>query len=274
MTEALGASSGRAFCTVKKTPFRFTASSSSNCVSVTDSNGAGPATAAATNSTSSRSQCSRSEAIRWSMSASLPASLCSTTTSPPKAWRACARAAVSRPVMATRAPCSRKSLAAARPMPLVPPVISAVLPASFCMVSVRRSKRLHPHVHRRAFFAVDAHIGPRRPLAAQDRFKVERLQVVRRADHMAGYAKCLRQQAIVHLRQLEADRLGAGDALAVLDHAERAVVEHDEHDAQPLRRSDGDLLAVHQVAAVAGDADHRAARVACSDADRRADRPA
>src|SRR5438045_9582766 len=97
-------------------------------------------------------------------------------TSCPSDLRACSSVAGSRPVMITRAPCSTKSRAVARPMPLLPPVISAVLPESFCMGLLDGAQRLHTLEHGGNFFGIDAHIEHGRPSAAEGLVGVERLQ--------------------------------------------------------------------------------------------------
>src|SRR5579875_1157743 len=118
--------SGRAFWTVKKTPFRFTAITRSQSSSETRSIGRNAPTPAFTNSTSMRPSCARTSRMSASISARLDVSerMASAPAIDEAAWRS---VAVSRPVMTTRAPSAAKACAEARPMPLLPPVTTTTL---------------------------------------------------------------------------------------------------------------------------------------------------
>src|SRR5450830_36136 len=83
--------------------------------------------------------CSASSAARRRLSPILPWSLCRARVRPPMLSRALSRVAWSRPVMMTRAPSLAYCRAAARPMPLLPPVTRTVLLSKrFMMVSLAR----------------------------------------------------------------------------------------------------------------------------------------
>src|SRR5450759_415261 len=103
--------------------------------------------------------------------------------------------------MTRRAPCSRKSLALAKPIPLLPPVISAVLPVSCCIISIvscvpglmscvsdlpliSPTQSSEPQFHGRDFLPVNAHVQHSWTRMAQDRVQVQIFEVLRGMNHM------------------------------------------------------------------------------------------
>src|SRR5213082_2490203 len=118
---------GSAACTAKKAPRRFTPCTLSQNSSVTSCTAAKPPTPAFTCSTSMPPSCPamRASAVRLSATESMS----ERTASMPLCAATCASVASSRPVIATRAPSAWNARAAARPMPLLPPSTTTVLPA-------------------------------------------------------------------------------------------------------------------------------------------------
>src|SRR5215813_3749459 len=123
--------SGNAFCTVNSTPLTLTSNRLSKWPSVIDPSGANARKPALANRTSRR-PCwrftvanSRSRSARFSTSPGTPVTclpICLTASSS-SAWR--------RPVTKTWAPSATNRRAVARPMPLLPPVMTATLPSNF-----------------------------------------------------------------------------------------------------------------------------------------------
>src|SRR5205085_1360067 len=130
MIEALSFKSGSAFWIVKYAPLKLMSMMPSNSSSVTASTGANLPTPALTKSTSIWPNFSCTAANSSSISARLEASERTAKTSPPISRAAASSVRWSRPVMTTRAPCSLNSLAVAKPMPELPPVMTATLPAN------------------------------------------------------------------------------------------------------------------------------------------------
>src|SRR5712692_6237019 len=106
----------------------------SNTSSVICSNGRNLPTPALTKRTSTFPNLSFTAANSLSVSARLDASERIARTSPPISRLASSSVCWSRPVMTTRAPCSLNSFAVARPMPELPPVMTATLPSNLPMV--------------------------------------------------------------------------------------------------------------------------------------------
>src|SRR2546421_440362 len=118
---------GSAACSAKKAPLRLTPCTLSQNSSVTSGTAAKPPIPAFTNSTSMPPSCSAMRASAARLSATELMS--ERTASMPLAAATCASVASLRPVIATRAPSARNALAAARPMPLLPPSTTTLLPA-------------------------------------------------------------------------------------------------------------------------------------------------
>ena len=117
------------------TPFTLASKTRSKCSSVASATGANWPMPAFTNRTSKRPKLRRTSLITRSRSSATVTSARSVTRSLGNASSPSSAAAdwsvpASRPVIATRAPARRNSSAVARPMPLLPPVIRAILPAS------------------------------------------------------------------------------------------------------------------------------------------------
>ena len=115
-------------------PLTFALNVSSHRASDTSASGANRATPALMKMASSWMSCACSEAARRLASSMLPASLRKAMAPWPMSAWARARACSSRPVMTTRAPSWAYALAAARPMPLLPPVTRTVWLLKRCMM--------------------------------------------------------------------------------------------------------------------------------------------
>src|SRR5437879_6524916 len=118
---------GSAACSAKKAPLRLTPCTLSQNSSVTSGTAAKPPIPAFTNSTSMPPSCSAMRASAARLSATELMS--ERTASMPLAAATCASVASLRPVIATRAPSAWNALAAARPMPLLPPSTTTLWPA-------------------------------------------------------------------------------------------------------------------------------------------------
>src|SRR5438309_6924827 len=133
MLEAPSGIRGSAFCTVKRRPFTLMSKIESKCSSVILPRGANLAPPALAKTTSSlafaRLMCakSRSRSPRFDTSPWRPLTFL------PISFTAAANSGSRRPVMKTYAPSFTNSFAVARPMPLLPPVMRAVLPSSLPM---------------------------------------------------------------------------------------------------------------------------------------------
>src|SRR5579864_3960662 len=133
MTDAPSESRGSAFCTVKSTPFTFTSKVVSKSSSVILPIGAYFATPAFANRISSLPFCCLICPYRRSRSGRLETSPRTPATFLPISLTAALNSASRRPVMKTYAPSATKRVAAASPMPLVPPVIKPIFPSSLPM---------------------------------------------------------------------------------------------------------------------------------------------
>src|SRR5205823_14922270 len=118
---------GSAACTAKNAPRRLTPCTLSQNSSVTSCTAAKPPTPALTCSTSMPPSSPAMCASAARLSATEPMS--ERTASRPLSAATCASVASLRPVIATRAPSAWNARAAARPMPLLPPSTTTVLPA-------------------------------------------------------------------------------------------------------------------------------------------------
>src|SRR5438874_5940559 len=118
---------GSAACTAKNAPRKLTPCTLSQNSSVTSCTAAKPPTPAFTCSTSMPPSRSAMRASAARLSATEPMS--ERTASMPLSAATCASVASLRPVIATRAPSAWNPRAAARPMPLLPPSTTTVLPA-------------------------------------------------------------------------------------------------------------------------------------------------
>src|SRR3989442_505280 len=134
---------GTAFWIVKKAPLRLVAIVSSKNSSVTSSNGTNRPMPALTNRASIRPNLSLIRAIAAAISGTRDMSALITRTSGPSSFCAAFRVVSVRPVIATFAPSRTNAFAAARPMPLLPPVTTATLSLNLwlimgsCMSSVQ-----------------------------------------------------------------------------------------------------------------------------------------
>src|SRR3989454_5226859 len=133
MIDAPSESSGNAFCTVNRTPFTLMSKIESKNSSVIVPKGAYLATPAFANTTSSLPFSRLICAKRRSRSPRCDTSPCTPVTFLPIAFTAAASSGSRRHVMKTYAPSFTNCFAVARPMPLLPPVTSAILPSSFPM---------------------------------------------------------------------------------------------------------------------------------------------
>src|SRR3989454_546480 len=133
MIDAPSESSGNAFCTVNRTPFTLMSKIESKNSSVIVPKGAYLATPAFANTISSlpfsrlicakrRSRSPRFDTSPWMPVTFLPMSLTAVASSESR-----------RPVMKTYAPSFTNAFAVARPMPLLPPVMSAIFPSRLPM---------------------------------------------------------------------------------------------------------------------------------------------
>ncbi|KWA57720.1 hypothetical protein WT42_07565 [Burkholderia stagnalis] len=127
-------SSGTSDWIWKYAPFTLVSKTWSHSASSMSANGASFATPALTNTASSRAPAAAIALASSRAAATLPVSLRIASASPPSVRCAAASASASRPVMITRAPSDANACAAARPMPLVPPVTSTVLPVKRSMM--------------------------------------------------------------------------------------------------------------------------------------------
>src|SRR6266404_1820734 len=127
----------------------------SNNSSVTASTGANLPTPALMKSTSMLPNFCFTPANSVSISVKLAASERTARTSPPIFRFASSSVAWSRPVMTIRAPCSLNSFAVARPMPELPPVMTATLPSNLpiavspfltCLVCLRPQRLCDRHL--------------------------------------------------------------------------------------------------------------------------------
>src|SRR5262245_1317037 len=123
--------SGSAFCTVKSSPLTLMLKTLSKCSSVIDPSGVNAGTPALANRTSRWPCCCSTVANSRSRSARFETSPCTPVTFLPICVTAASRSACRRPVMKTWAPSATNRRAVARPMPLLPPVMTATLPSSF-----------------------------------------------------------------------------------------------------------------------------------------------
>nr|GFD14382.1 hypothetical protein [Tanacetum cinerariifolium] len=85
-------------------------------------------------------------AVAWNMrskSASCVTSPCKARKSSPNCWAAAASVFGLRPIMAPHAPSSLNTWAMPRPIPLLPPVMTAILPANFIKVELNEWKQRH-----------------------------------------------------------------------------------------------------------------------------------
>src|SRR4051812_23064320 len=153
------AKSGSRAWTRKNGPLKLIASDRSTAASSHCSSGRRSATPALTTSTSSPPNAWRMVVARAACAATRPASEAITSAPGPSALPAASSVFGLLPVIATRAPSVRNSCAVARPMPVVPPVMSARLPLrrfisdpggfggalATDVAGVRRAGRLHQH---------------------------------------------------------------------------------------------------------------------------------
>src|SRR5712672_363488 len=131
MIDAPSGISGSAFCTVKRRPFTLLLKSASYFSSVIVPNGAsGSAPPALANTISSLPFSRLICAKRRSRSPRFDTSPCTPVTFLPISFTAAANSCSRRPVMNTYAPSFTNCFAVARPMPPLPPVMSAILPSS------------------------------------------------------------------------------------------------------------------------------------------------
>ena len=122
-------SGGANACTVKYGPLTLMSNSLSYISSVTSPNGADAVTPALTNSASTPPNRSLTVPARALMSGRDAASLRTAVARPPSCSSAASRVDRVRPVISTCAPPSANNRAVARPMPLLPPVITIFLPS-------------------------------------------------------------------------------------------------------------------------------------------------
>ena len=135
MIDAPSAISGSAFCTVNRRPFTLMLKSASYCSSVIWPKGANFAPPAFANTISSRPFSRLIWAKRRSRSPRFDTSPCTPVTFFSISFTARANSGSRRPVMKTYAPSCTNCFAVARPMPLLPPVMSAIFPSSLFMYS-------------------------------------------------------------------------------------------------------------------------------------------
>src|SRR5713226_2351851 len=133
MIEAPSGSSGSAFCTVKRRPFTLMSKIESKSSSVILPKGAYFAIPAFANTISSLPFSRLICAKRCSRSPRFDTSPCTPVTFLPISFTARANSGSRRPVMKTYAPSSTNCFAVARPMPLLPPVTSAIFSSSLPM---------------------------------------------------------------------------------------------------------------------------------------------
>src|SRR5262249_5961861 len=138
MIDPPSAKRGNAFCTVKSSPLTLMLKTLSKCSSVIDPSGVNAATPALANRTSRRPCCCFTVANSRSRSARCETSPCTPVTCLPTCLTASSSSAWRRPVMKTWAPSATKRRAVARPMPLLPPVMTATLPSSFFDIGLLR----------------------------------------------------------------------------------------------------------------------------------------
>src|SRR5438128_3659662 len=178
MIEAPSGISGSAFCTVNRRPFTLRSKIESKCSSVRETKPAVPAFAKTISSLPfSRLICTK----RRSRSPRFDASLRTPLTFPPISFTAAASSGSRRPVMKTYAPSFTNAFAVARPMPLLPPVMSAIFPSRLPMSF---SLAVLSHFHRSPPRRTNARPWPgdrAEPRAARDRSRVH--QPERRKGH-------------------------------------------------------------------------------------------
>src|ERR1700704_4371389 len=134
MTDAPEFKSGKTFCTVKMVPPTLRLNVSRKCCGVISANGANSPPPALVNTTSRPCPCALTASATLSTSSESVTSPQIPLAEGPIDASASSRRCLSRPVMKTCAPSAASRLAAARPIPDVPPVTSAVLPLSCPMM--------------------------------------------------------------------------------------------------------------------------------------------
>ena len=135
MIEAPSARCGNAACTVKNTDVMLVFSTRSNASSVVPPSGVLPGMPALANSTSSLPNLSTARLIAASVAAMSVASASTASAFGPNSCAAASSVSRLRPVIVTFAPSATNSRAVASPMPLLPPVINAVLLANLIVIS-------------------------------------------------------------------------------------------------------------------------------------------
>ncbi len=128
--------SGTAACTVRNTPVRLVRVMASNAAAVVLPSGDGPPMPAFANTMSSEPNCFSTVFATCSIAAGSSRSALIAIAFGPSSVTASSSFLLSRPVIATRAPCSTSIFAVANPMPLLPPVMSAVLFSNLMTFSV------------------------------------------------------------------------------------------------------------------------------------------
>src|SRR5258705_7182793 len=134
MTDAPVFKSGKTFCTVKMGPPTLRSNVSRKCCGVISANGANSPPPALVNTTSRPCPCALTASATLSTSSGSVTSPQIPLAEGPIDASASSRRCLSRPVMKTCAPPAASRLAAARPIPEVPPVTSAVLSLSCPMM--------------------------------------------------------------------------------------------------------------------------------------------
>src|ERR1700730_6556251 len=130
--------SGSAFWTVKIVPFTLTSKVSSMCLAVISPSRSWLPTPALAKTMSRVPRSAFTAAYSRSRSARSETEPFTARALGPRSATAASSASCRRPKMKTKAPSSMKRFAAARPMPVAPPVITAVFPLSLVMSCILR----------------------------------------------------------------------------------------------------------------------------------------
>src|SRR5580693_5610389 len=133
MTELPSLRRGSAFCTLNRRPLTFALNVLSKCSSVIAPSAANCPVPALANRMSMCPFCCFTVAYKRSRSARFETSPCTAEMFLPICFTAASSSPLRRPVIKTYAPSATKRCAVARPIPLLPPVMTATFPSSLSM---------------------------------------------------------------------------------------------------------------------------------------------